>query len=225
MGHKGVRHGKRCKCEGCVLYFRAQAQVQAARAHEAELLGRLAESERGTAGMLRCCSPESQALIEGSLRDMREAIGQVSAQVRKMEALFDVLQLPENPKPAPRIDEYFPRPRKPPLCKSRNHGECRCVRGTKHFLCFVHCPWCGYNVNTSNPCAWCAGCYCLFWVDTERSVVHFGKGLPKSQAVCWAIAIAKMGGMKMAEVRLVDADGKPRAESELTTTDSTQDER
>lgn len=79
--------------------------------------------------------------------------------------------------------------------KCKSHQECRCVAGDGGMFEIVECPWCGYQVSTSNPYRWCANCYTLFRLDD--GLVHFGKRIPATVGEAWAIAIAKSGGARI----------------------------
>lgn len=74
------------------------------------------------------------------------------------------------------------------------HGECRQVAATGHLLEIVKCPWCDYQVSTSNPGNWCAKCETMFVV--EGGLAHFGKGIEKSVAVHIAQMLSRSGGLK-----------------------------
>lgn len=78
------------------------------------------------------------------------------------------------------------------------HRDCKKVKGDGSFFEIVKCPWCGYEVSTSNIGKWCASCYCLFKV--EKGWVHFSKKFEKTMAQALAIALAKCGGMKLGDV-------------------------
>lgn len=191
-----MRHGPKCSCETCTVYFDSQAKIQHVRSSLRAMQAQVDETvaQVGDGEDIYLYDPQGRAAIMEGLTVMRAVVVDAAKTLAEAEAVFDLIpRPPENP---PRV-----RKPKPLVCEQlRSHGECRCVKGTKNWLCFVPCPWCGYNVNTSNPGNWCASCYCLFWVDEKRSVVHFGKSMPKSQAVAWAIAIAKGGGMRIARL-------------------------
>lgn len=76
------------------------------------------------------------------------------------------------------------------------HPECRKVKGNGDFWEMKKCPWCGYQVSTSNIGKWCAMCYCMFRINDD-GYIHFGKKIQKTTAEAWAIAIAKSGGAKI----------------------------
>lgn len=82
-------------------------------------------------------------------------------------------------------------------CTNRFHGDCRSISATGNVYELVKCPWCGYTVSTHNPHKWCSGCYTLFTLKDGRA--HFGKGLEKSLAVSFAIALEKSGGIGISD--------------------------
>lgn len=80
--------------------------------------------------------------------------------------------------------------------KCNKHEECRKVKGSgENWLEIVNCPWCDFQVSTSNIGKWCAGCYVKF--QAEGGWIHFGKRFQKSFAEALAIAISKSGGAKI----------------------------
>ena len=78
--------------------------------------------------------------------------------------------------------------------KCRKHTRCRKVPGNGSVLEIVRCPWCGWEVSTSNIGKWCAKCYCKFEVGSD-GYIHFSQDFPKTTAEAWAIAFAKSGGV------------------------------
>ncbi len=76
----------------------------------------------------------------------------------------------------------------------RLHDTCRKVSGYGGVWELVKCPWCGYEVSTSNIGKWCARCYCMFKVI--NGFIHFGKKFSKTPAEALAIAINKLGGAR-----------------------------
>lgn len=56
----------------------------------------------------------------------------------------------------------------------RKHSRCRKVIGNGSVLEIVKCPWCGWEVSTSNIGKWCAKCYCKFKV-MDDGYIHFQK--------------------------------------------------
>ena len=83
----------------------------------------------------------------------------------------------------------------------RKHSHCRKVPGNGSVLEVVHCPWCGYEVSTSNIGKWCAKCYCKF-----DGYVHFSKDFTRTTAEIWAQAFAKGGGISFGSIEQKNKD-------------------
>ena len=87
----------------------------------------------------------------------------------------------------------------------KKHADCKTVKATGGIFEIVTCPWCGYQVSTSNPCNWCANCYVIF--KLEGGLAHFSRSFkPESLGKALAIAIAKSGGMQMCRLTPVAPD-------------------
>ncbi len=86
------------------------------------------------------------------------------------------------------------------MATCRKHSHCRKVPGNGSVLEIVRCPWCGWEVSTSNIGKWCAKCYCKFEVMND-GFVHFSKDFPKTTAEMWAMAFAKGGGLGFGSVK------------------------
>ena len=87
------------------------------------------------------------------------------------------------------------------ICRETHHGDCKMIGVTNSPFEVVACPWCGFQLTPQNPCKWCANCYTLYVVEKTRRgmVAHFGRGIKKSVAVAFAIALAKSGGTRIGE--------------------------
>lgn len=83
------------------------------------------------------------------------------------------------------------------ICKK--HTNCKKVKGNGSFFEIVKCPWCGYEVSTSNIGKWCAKCYCKFKV-MDDGYIHFSKDFDRTEAEIWAQALAKCGGMSFGNI-------------------------
>lgn len=64
---------------------------------------------------------------------------------------------------------------------------------------FVRCPFCGRLCDRTSTMTWCVGCY-TEWTVTPRGAVVFDTD-QRTPRFAWAKAIAKAGGIGIADAR------------------------